>query len=231
MAVIYLVRHGQATFRSREYDSLSPLGRKQSQMVGEALRRHLPQVDGQPGAHRVISGAMTRHRETAAECLASLGVEAEPEIDERWNEYDHRDVIVGHKPAYRSRTLMLADLALTGRPKQAFQAMFDTALGRWVEAESGYRETWTVFSERVCSALEELAGSVGSSETVLVFTSGGPISAAAANLLGAGSDVWLKLSRITVNTGVTKVVVGRRGATLISFNDHSHLDGELLTYR
>ena len=230
MAVIYLVRHGQATFGAGEYDSLSPLGRKQSQVVGEALRRQLPEAE--PRVDRVMMGDLTRHRETAEECLSALGLGAvEPEIDPRWNEYDHRDLIVRHKPAYRSRTLMLADLARTGRPRQAFQAMFDKALERWVGAESGYLETFAVFSARVCDALEELSGSVKPSETVLIFTSGGPISAAAANLLGAGPDVWLKLIRVTVNTGVTKIVVGKRGATLISFNDHSHLNGELLTYR
>jgi hypothetical protein len=37
-----------------------------------------------------------------------------------------------------------------------------------------------------------------------------------------------------VNASVTKVLVGRRGTTLVSFNDHAHLDGGedgLLTYR
>lgn len=230
MAVIYLVRHGQATFGSGEYDSLSPLGHKQSHVVGEALRRQLSEAE--PRVDRVIRGDLKRHRDTASECLTALGLgSVEPEIDPRWNEYDHRDLIVRHKPAYRSRALMMADLALTGRPRQAFQTMFDQALERWVGAESGYLETWAVFSSRVCSALDELSGSLGRSETVLVFTSGGPIGAAAANLLGAGPDVWLKLIRVTVNTGVTKIVVGKRGATLVSFNDHSHLNGELLTYR
>ena len=46
--------------------------------------------------------------------------------------------------------------------------------------------------------------------------------------------MWARLNPVTVNSSVTKVVVGRRGATLVSFNDHSHLegmDGRLLTYR
>ena len=37
-----------------------------------------------------------------------------------------------------------------------------------------------------------------------------------------------------VNTGVTKLVTGRRGVTMVSFNEHGHLEGrdpELLTYR
>ena len=33
------------------------------------------------------------------------------------------------------------------------------------------------------------------------------------------------------DTSVTKVVVGRRGATLVSFNEHAHLEADGLTYR
>jgi hypothetical protein len=39
---------------------------------------------------------------------------------------------------------------------------------------------------------------------------------------------------VTVNSSVTKIVVGRRGQTLVSFNEHTHLetagDG-FITYR
>ena len=72
------------------------------------------------------------------------------------------------------------------------------------------------------------------SRTAVVITSGGPISWVAASLLGAGADVWTRLNPVTVNSSVTKVVVGRRGATLVSFNDHTHLEGPdsaLLSYR
>jgi hypothetical protein len=34
-----------------------------------------------------------------------------------------------------------------------------------------------------------------------------------------------------VNTSLTKVVVGSRGPTLVSFNEHVHLEGAGLTYR
>jgi len=225
MAAIYLVRHGQASFRSREYDKLSPLGVRQSRVLGEALKRRIPKPD------RVIRGSMARHRDTAAECLAALGVDVSPEVDDRWNEFDHREVLVAHRPAYRSHALMGLDLARTGNPGQAFQRIFEAALQRWIGADSGYGETWLGFSGRVCTALDDLASSVESSQTVLVFTSGGPISAVAAKLLGTGSDVWLTLNRVAVNTGVTTVVHGRRGASLVSFNEHWHLDSELLTYR
>jgi hypothetical protein len=52
-------------------------------------------------------------------------------------------------------------------------------------------------------------------------------------LLGGDPALWSRLNVVCVNTGVTKVVTGRRGATLVSFNEHTHLEGEpeLLTYR
>ncbi|MGH3656260.1 MAG: histidine phosphatase family protein [Micromonosporaceae bacterium] len=234
MAVIHLVRHGQASFGAREYDKLSPLGTRQSTHLGATLRERGLRPD------RVASGTMTRHQETAAACLTVLGDGLVPQTDERWNEFDHTDVIERHKPAYRSRVVMGLDLARTGSPGTAFQAMFDQALTRWTTADTGYHETWSAFSTRVSGALEDLAASLERSQTALVFTSGGVISAVAAKLLGGvadrtstGSDpaLWLNLNRVTVNTGVTTLIVGRRGTSLVTFNEHSHLDRTLLSYR
>jgi len=39
------------------------------------------------------------------------------------------------------------------------------------------------------------------------------------------------LNRAAVNGAVTKLAVGLSGPTLLTFNEHTHLDGELLTYR
>ena len=41
-----------------------------------------------------------------------------------------------------------------------------------------------------------------------------------------------KLNPVTVNTAITKVVSGRSGLTLVSYNEHGHLDGtDMLSYR
>ena len=67
----------------------------------------------------------------------------------------------------------------------------------------------------------------------MVFTSGGPVSWVSATLADGGVPAWARLSRVVVNSSVTKVLSGRRGTHLISFNDHSHLepDPDLITYR
>src|SRR5690348_12748107 len=122
MAVLYLIRHGQASFGLKDYDKLSELGEQQSRVLGESLRDRVPAID------LVVSGAMERHKQTAAIALEAMGCSLVPRVDERWNEYDHNEVIVKHKPAYRSRTVMAADLGRQRDTRHAFQVMFDAAL-------------------------------------------------------------------------------------------------------
>jgi hypothetical protein len=70
-----------------------------------------------------------------------------------------------------------------------------------------------------------------------VFTSGGPISGSVASLLADVPEVagrlWRRLNPVCVNSGVTRLITGRRGTTVVTFNEHAHLDGVpgLLTYR
>jgi broad specificity phosphatase PhoE len=94
-----------------------------------------------------------------------------------------------------------------------------------------YDESFTAFTRRVESALRRTVSGLGSRETAVVFTSGGAIAVVASALTGAGADQWQRLNAVTVNTGVTKIVVGARGTTLVSFNEHAHLEPDHITYR
>ena len=42
---------------------------------------------------------------------------------------------------------------------------------------------------------------------------------------------WSRSNAVTVNSSVTRLVVGSTGARLLTFNEHPHLEGEHLTYR
>jgi broad specificity phosphatase PhoE len=228
MAVVRLIRHGQASFGRKDYDNLSELGERQSTILGESLKRRGTEVD------LVICGAMKRHLQTAELTMRALGVELEPVIDPNWNEYDHIEVVQKFKPIYRSRTVMAADLARTGDPRHAFQKMFDKALDRWTggEHDDEYAEPWGAFSERANAGLGAILDREGAAN-VLVFTSGGPISAITAKLLGLDIGGWQKLNRVAVNGAETKVIGGRSGVSVVTFNGHEHFesDRELLTYR
>jgi broad specificity phosphatase PhoE len=208
---ILLARHGQASFGAADYDVLSDAGRKQATLLAADLTRR--------GVHvaRVVSGTMLRQRATAE----ALGQPVE--IDARWDEYDADDILAAHSGS----EVRLAGVALEPRE---FQGLLEGALRGWIEAGAGgpAREPWSAFAERVAAALAALAGSLSSGETTLVATSGGVIAAIGAALLGAD---FAALNRVAINTGVTTVVTGRGGTTLISFNEHAHLPSALVTYR
>src|SRR5438874_7882519 len=84
MGVLLLVRHGQASLGTADYDRLSDVGRRQAQVTGARLARTDLAVD------RVVSGALTPQRDTAEPGLAALGWPASPPpIDERLDESAH----------------------------------------------------------------------------------------------------------------------------------------------
>lgn len=201
---------------------LSPTGVRQAEVLEAALRRRgvVPT--------RVISGALRRQRETAA----PFGAAAELEVDERWDEYDANEVLAHH--ADTSLRLDGPD-APEGVDTRAFQAMLEPALRGWIAAgeESPSARTWPLFAAAGAAALADLKAELGRGETAIVFTSGGTIAAVCAALLEA-PDAFIALNRVLVNTGVSKVVIGAAGTSLIAVNDHSHLedaDRGLITYR
>ena len=206
MAVVLLVRHGQASFGAEDYDVLSEVGHEQAAVVGRELaRRGLRDP-------LLVCGRLRRQRDTAA----GLGL-GEPAVDERWDEYDHLGLLErypGEAPPDPS--------------SRGVQVALDAALDAWVRDASG---SWAVFSSGAADALAEVAGA---GRDVVVVSSGGVIAAVASRLLGGGPETVVALNRVSVNAGITKVVVGRSGASLVSYNDHAHFEGEqrgLLTYR
>lgn len=232
MRMLLLVRHGQASFGAKDYDALSDVGHEQSRVLGRALaaRGVVPDV--------VVGGGMRRHDETVAGILDGLGLApggVKLETDPGWAEFDFQHVIEVHKPHYRSRTLMMADLARTLKPREAFQKLFEEATSRWLggEYDDDYHESFPVFRTRVVEALLRTAALSPDRGTVLVVSSGGPIGLAASHLLAGDASLWPVLNRVAVNTAVSKVLHGRSGLTLSSYNEHAHLehDRTLLTYR
>lgn len=229
MAAIYLIRHGQASWGKRDYDVLSDQGIAQASVLGKALAKRIGTPD------KVIVGSMQRHRQTAEHTLQAMGTNIKWQEDKRWDEYDHQELITRHKPLYKSRVLMFADLARTLRPKEAFQEIFEKALQRWVNQQHDheYRESWGDFMQRVNAGLTELAANPDN-KTTLVFTSGGAISATVKTLWDMPDQEWMRLNRIITNASITKIVVGKRGLHLSTFNEHAHFEGEqreLLSYR
>ena len=219
MSVLLLLRHGQASLGTTNYDRLSDIGRKQAQLTGARLAGADLIVD------RTVCGAMMRQRDSAVIVMKEIGLgESNLQIDDRLDEYDHVGVMAAHPAEISFAT------ATTPERARTVQSALDEAIARWMAADSGYPETHEGFIDRVLATVDELTGRSG---TTLAVTSGGVIAAVCAHLLGLRADKWPALARVIVNASLTRVISGPTGTRLLTFNDHAHLehDRALITYR
>lgn len=209
MSAIFLVRHGQASFGSDEYDRLSPLGLSQASTLGHALAA----ADVRPAL--VVAGSLRRQADTAAAMIEGAGWEREGRIDPAWNEFDH-----------------IALATATGHPDDpgAFQDALEVGMRAWANGDTHGPETFDGFQTRTRLALQRVLAASPSGSAVVV-SSAGVISWLTASLLGGSVDLWIRINRVCVNTGVTKLVHGSRGLSMVSFNEHGHLTRSAVTYR
>lgn len=213
MAEILLVRHGQASWGADDYDVLSPLGERQGPVTGRALSSIAPS--------RVLHGSLRRQRETAAYVAQGAGWPLAGQTDARWNELDHRAIMeFAPRPTSPSPT------------PEEFSSWFERAMDRWHggEHDDEYEETWPAFRTRVLDALDDLAGDLGEDDSAVVVTSGGPISVVTSALLGGETAMYRGMINGVVNCSVTRIRRGRQGLRIASFNEHTHLTGDFLTY-
>ena len=220
MTLLLLVRHGQASWGSDDYDRLSPVGVEQSRVLGAALAARGVRPD------LVLRGSMLRHRQTADAAVSGAGWDTAVVEDDGWDEFDHLGTVDG--------SVLFEHL--DDEPDEDRVRRFNGTIARWSSGEhdAEYAESFPAFQDRVRGAFDRALARVEPKQTAVVFTSGGPVSWVAATLTDGGLPAWARLSKVVVNSSVTKVLTGRGGTNLITFNDHSHLEGgapDLLTYR
>jgi broad specificity phosphatase PhoE len=225
LPTIYLIRHAQGSFGSEDYDVLSERGHEQvAALVGGLQIRGVRAV-------RVVSGALRRQRDTALPCAAAAGVDLS--MDARWDEYRDRDILEHHGSVAVGLERHAGDAPLSSRK---FQAILNGALRAWIDAggDGPCSETWPAFRSRALAALEELAESLGSGEAALAVSSGGVIAALTAALMGLPDHSLVAFNHVSINAAITKLAVGRGGITVISVNEHAHLERDgrsLVSYR
>jgi broad specificity phosphatase PhoE len=236
MSMIYLIRHGQASFGHDNYDRLSELGIRQSRI----LARHLFDTGFQPDA--VYSGTMERQTATAEEVISlyRAGGRSMPGLEQLigLNEYDTTAIVTALFPAMAEEDPSLHDdLARMYASKASFKRVFETAMLRWVTG--GYDkdgiETWEGLKTRVARDMKTLMERHGNGRNIAVFTSGGAIAASLSNVLGLPGDSAMRLNWQIVNTSVTRYMYNEERITLAGFNAIAHLeierDPSLITYR
>lgn len=223
---VLLVRHGQASAGSDDYDQLSERGQRQSERLGEWLAATGHRFDA------VISGGMRRHRQTEAAIRAAYASRGRPlpeaELDTGLDEFDHHAVFDRFR---RDNPEHAAVLGSRDGTLLSLGAMIHAALSAWAEDRiDDVPESWRGFGDRVGQAGERLASQGG--KDVLVLTSGGVISRLAQAALGASDRSAVDLNLSLRNSALSEFHPRPYGLTLGSWNalPHLHDDRALWTY-
>lgn len=212
MGSLHLVRHGQASFGSENYDQLSEVGVAQSTALGNAWEA------GAWAPTHAVAGSLQRHAQTA---IASLDViEGDGyDVDPGWNEYDHLGIALAEDPE------------ALARDSKEFQALLNVALTKWRRGEGEFTESFPEFRDRVLGSFHAALQRAGKGERVVVYTSGGPIALVISNLLSGTDELFQNLNDVVINASVTTIIKGTERARLLSFNEHTHLPADLVTFR
>lgn len=238
MSVLYLIRHGQASFLSDDYDRLSDTGRLQAECLGRYWASTGTLFT------EVIYGPALRHRQTgeiAAAPVRSAGLAwPEPSVLADFDEYQAFELLHAAVPTLVETNPEIArlDLAWRSAPpearRRAFERLFQAVTLLWVRGEihpPGV-EPWHDFCARVRRGLSKVLAQPGAGRRVAVFTSGGPIAAAVQSALDLSPVRTLELSWASLNASFTEFSFSGDRFSLASFNRRPHLeDPALLTFR
>jgi broad specificity phosphatase PhoE len=215
MSKLFLIRHGQASLGKQNYDMLSKLGEKQSELLGE----HLKDMGVIPNL--VIRGDMHRHFQTSAGMLEGLSMKealVNVRVDPRWNEFDFETLI----RAYLAE--LKGDKPTLDNPK-AFFSLLKNALTAWSrdEIQSTLAENWQDFSARINDALLA-ALQHHTHANIFVVSSGGAISMALSHLLKFDAPSIINLNLQSRNSGISEIYFNEQQHYVTSFNGVPHLE-------
>jgi broad specificity phosphatase PhoE len=238
MSTLTLIRHGQASILAEDYDQLSATGRRQAERLGEYWANA-----GTPFTE-IYYGPARRHRQTGE--LAAGAYEAAgrrwPEaatLDE-FDEYQAFELLRAAVPGLVETRPEIARLeseyrlAAAEERMRAFERLFQAVTLLWVreEIEAAGVEPWRDFCARVRRGIARITSKGGRDRRVAVFTSGGPIAAAAQAALELNAVRTLELSWASLNASFSEFSFSGERFSLASFNRRPHLeDASLLTFR
>jgi len=213
MAEIYLVRHGQASFTSDDYDRLSDLGRQQSAYLGQYFTSRDISFD------HIFTGTQLRHRQTAEAILPGQEQASRFMSHAGLNEYDFEALYTAYMKQHPDEPA-----AARGANRQIFYQRLKMALTLWSEGRllGALPEEWTAYRARVADALNHIQDH--SDGSCLVVSSGGPISMAVGHMLELAAPKVIDLNLQIKNTSFCHIYFGKNALQLSSFNNIPHLD-------
>ena len=211
MGILYLVRHGQASFGANDYDVLSSTGREQSVRLGEYFKYKGVRFDA------ALTGSLNRQIQTFAGICQGMDTTLDALSWPGLNEYDSEAVIASVHPH---------KLEKPNAPemyRHHFRLLKD-GLAQWmagVVSPHGM-PSYTDFVAGVTSALDHVRTSYDGN--VLIVSSGGPISTAVGQVLNTSPEATIELNMGIRNSSVTEFAFTPKRHRLVTYNTLPHLD-------
>ena len=239
MALLTLVRHGQASFLADNYDKLSPLGERQAHILGEywiAHGVHFDQIYFGPAERQIRTGQI------ACAVFAQAGLPCpEPVILPDFDEYAGIEVIRTFLPELiekhqdiREMEAAFRSAADKNEAARTYDRLFQRITRMWAaeELDSADVEPWAHFCARVARGVSEVRERSSRNGRIALFTSGGVIAATARIALDLDPLKTLDLSWTSRNASFSEFLFSGDRFSLAGFNHLPHLtDGGLITYR
>lgn len=236
MSLIYMIRHGQASFGQKNYDSLSSKGIEQAKILG----RYFAGIDQKFDA--AYHGSLKRQRQTAEEVLhecfnGNNGRPLLPVTDKAFDEYDGEKILKNHLPRLIKRDPQVkADVKKIKTDSKIFSRLFERILLQWASGKYDRQgeHLWADFKAEVSKGFMNLIEKHGSGKQIAVFSSGGAISVIIQKVLDLSDEKTMEISGQIMNASVTRIKYGNGRITLAGFNDITHLEtagSDMLTYR
>lgn len=228
MSELYLIRHGQASFDSDDYDKLSDTGHQQAAILADYWQSLGVQFDA------IYSGSLLRQLETAAGVSKQVA-EQQPTVLEGLNEYSGDQVLTAYRQQFAEQDGFSA--AGNMKDRKYFQRILETACQRWVkgELESENLEPFAEFKQRVRDALEHIMSGNAKGRQLAVTTSGGVIAIAVQSILHMPDEQAINLNWMVYNTSITRIPFSGSRKSLSVFNAIPHLERpgfiDKITYR
>lgn len=235
IASIFLIRHGQASFGSADYDQLSQLGCCQAQVLSDYFSDSGIRLDA------VYSGTLKRQRQTAEIATASQPAGIPFYNDPRLNEIKNDEQFKFLLPQLIKRNPPTAGLVEKAKTdSKSYQKVLEQVFQLWVSGDHDIpaMQTWDNYSDQVKAAMQDLIRREGSGKNIGLFTSGGTIATIVSLVLGLDGSFAYHFYEPVINASITRLLYNRKKVSLSSFNDYSFLQcrpdyhsESLVTYR
>jgi broad specificity phosphatase PhoE len=232
MSMLYLVRHGQASAGTHDYDRLSPIGQRQSELLGQWWQSQgfIPDA-----AHH---GSLVRQRHTASLALSAHN-NIECQEHSGLNEYDHRVIDLHYGGGFQSdnpESMTFEDYAgiMAKWRDSDSQSHLDNAGDKQsidsptpgdqqAIADKAAIEPWSDFKLRGWQTIRALHKPGEKKRHEVYFTSGGVIATLLSTILDLDFAHTIDAIWRIRNTSITTLHFDGEIARLVDFNTVPHL--------